>query len=66
MEEESYLKKQRIYKTIMLIILTVFLTFIVTTMYITDKYNLGENDISALLSSSNQVDIVSKSIKYRN
>ena len=66
MEEESYLKKQRIYKTIMLIILTVFLTFIVTTMYITDKYNLGENDISALLSSSNQGDSVSKSINYIN
>ena len=35
MEEERYLKRQRIYKTIMLVVLTVFITFIMTTLYIT-------------------------------
>ena len=62
--EEDYLKRQRIYKTIMLVLLTVFLTFIVTTIYITNKYNLGANEISALLSSSSSNDSLSKSINY--
>ena len=34
LEEHNYLKRQRIYKTIMLVILTVFLTYIITTIYI--------------------------------
>lgn len=64
-EEEKYLKKQRIYKTIMLVILTVFLTFILTSMYMTNKYNLEQNDISSLLSSSSSnSDSISKSIDY--
>ena len=32
--EDKYLKRQRFYKTVMLVILTVFLTFIFTTIYI--------------------------------
>ena len=36
-EEENYLKRQRIYKTIMLVVLTAFLTFILTTIYISNK-----------------------------
>lgn len=64
-EEEKYLKRQRTYKTIMLVILTVFLTFIFTTMYITNKYNLEQTDISSLLSnSSSDSDSISKSINY--
>lgn len=64
-EEERYLKRQRIYKTIMLVILTVFLTFIFTSMYMTNRYNLEQNDISSLLdSSSSNSDNISKSIDY--
>lgn len=64
-EEEKYLKRQRTYKTIMLVILTVFLTFILTTMYITNKYNLEQTDISSLLSNqSSDSDSISKSINY--
>lgn len=62
MEEEKYLKKQRIYKTIMLIILTVFLTFIITTIYIVNKYNLGQNDITTLLNSSSKNGSLSKNL----
>ena len=64
MEEEKYLKRQRIYKTIMLVILTVFLTFIITTMYIANKFNLGQTEISSLLNLSSNSDSVSKTIDY--
>lgn len=67
MEEESYLKRQRIYKTIMLVVLTAFLTFILTTIYITNKYNISDGDqtISSLFSGmSSSDDQLSKSIKY--
>ena len=62
--EEKYLKRQRIYKTIMLVILTVFITFIVTTMYISNKYglNTGTNKIS-LLTGSSESDNLTKSLK---
>lgn len=65
-EEEKYLKKQRIYKTIMLVILTIFLTFIMTSMYITKKYNLEQSNISSLLlnNSMPDSDSISKSIDY--
>lgn len=63
MEEEKYLKKQRIYKTIMLVILTVFLTFIVTTTYMANKYNLGNNDITSLIGTTSENDSISKKIK---
>lgn len=65
MEEERYLKRQRIYKTIMLVILTIFLTFIVTTIYITNKYNLDQNDASSLLSNiTSKSDSISQKINY--
>jgi len=60
--EESYLKRQRIYKTIMLVILTIFLTFILTTMYISNKNNLNSNGISSLLGSSRAGNKVANSI----
>ncbi len=67
MEEDNYLKRQRIYKTIMLVILTAFLTCILTTIYITNK-NGTSNDkqsISSLfgIESSNDNQLT-KSIKY--
>ena len=64
MEEEKYLKRQRIYKTIMLVILTVFLTFIITTMYIANKFNLVQTDISSLINLSSNSNSVSKMIDY--
>ena len=67
MEEDNYLKRQRIYKTIMLVILTAFLTCILTTIYITNT-NGTSNDkqsISSLfgIESSNDNQLT-KSIKY--
>ena len=67
MEEDNYLKRQRIYKIIMLVILTAFLTCILTTIYITNK-NGTSNDkqsISSLfgIESSNDNQLT-KSIKY--
>ena len=65
MEEDNYLKRQRIYKNIMLVILTAFLTFILTTIYMTNKNTNNTQSISSLFgiesSSDNQL---SKSIKY--
>ena len=66
MEEDNYLKRQRIYKTIMLVVLTAFLTFIFTTIYITNKYNLGDGNqtISSLFGgSSSSDDKLTKSLK---
>ena len=48
-EDEKYLKKQRIYKGIILVILTAFITFILTTAYILNKYDIG--DVNQSLSS---------------
>ena len=65
MEEEKYLKKQRVYKAIMLVILTAFLTFIFTTIYITNKYNSGNGSqtISSLFGGSSNNDKLTKSLK---
>lgn len=60
--EENYLKRERIYKTIMLVILTVFLTFIITTLYMTNKYNLTQKDISSLLNVSTTGNNISKAV----
>mgnify|MGYP001088164759 CR=1 FL=1 len=49
MEDEKYLKRQRFYKIVMLVVLTAFLTFIFTTIYITKKYNLSDDEIIDLL-----------------
>lgn len=64
MEEEKFLKRDRIYKTIMLVVLTVFLTFIFTTMYMSNKLNLEKTDISSLLNVTTEGENVSKSISY--
>ena len=66
MEDEKYLKRQRFYKIVMLVVLTAFLTFIFTTIYITKKYNLSDGDqtISSLFSSSSSSDDkLTKSLK---
>ena len=65
MEEEKYLKKQRIYNGIMLVILTAFITAILTTAYIGRKYDLGNNNnsISSLFNTSSDNN-VSTSINY--
>ena len=66
MEDEKYLKRQRFYKIVMLVVLTAFLTFIFTTIYITKKYKLSEGDqtISSLFSaSSSSDDKLTKSLK---
>lgn len=64
MEEERYLKKQRVYRTVMLIILTAFLTSIFTTVFIVNKYDLDEGNkiISSLINSSNNS--LAKTIDY--
>ena len=64
MEEEKFLKRDRIYKTIMLIVVTIFLTFTFTTIYMSNKLNLGKSDISSLLKVSPSGENVSKSISY--
>ena len=61
MEEERYLKTQRIYKTIMLVILTVFLTFIITTMYMANKYSLNKTEKGE--SISNSINTIQKVLK---
>ena len=65
MEEDKYLKRQRFYKTVMLVILTAFLTFIFTTIYLTNKYNLsdGKQTISSLFNNSSSDDKLNKSLK---
>lgn len=67
MKEENYLKRQRIYKTIMLIVLTIFLTFTLTTIYITKKIGIdGKNaDISSMLSGiTSSDDEITTYLKY--
>ena len=67
MEEDKYLKRQRFYKTIMLVVLTAFLTFILTTIYITNKNN-SNNDSQSISSifgiESSNDNQLTKSIKY--
>lgn len=58
--EEEYLKKQRVYKTIMLVALTAFITFIITTVYISNRFNLNPNNktISSILGNSKDDDLI--------
>ena len=66
MEDEKYLKRQRFYKIVMLVVLTAFLTFIFTTIYITKKYNLSDGDqtiYSLFSASSSSDDKLTKSLK---
>lgn len=51
MEENSYIKRQRVYKTIMLVILTAFITFILTSIFISNQLeNNGTTNNSSLSS----------------
>ena len=65
MEEERYLKKQRIYKTIMLVVLTIFITFIVTTFYISNKYKLstGSTPLTSIITNNSSSDKLTTSLK---
>ena len=65
-EEEKYLKKQRIYKGIMLVILTAFITFILTTAYILNKYDIGDvnQSLSSLFNNSTSDDGTSSAFTY--
>ena len=63
MEEDKYLRRQRIYKTLMLVIVTIFLTFITTTLYITNKYDSAQGMITSLLTSSKDNE-VTKTMNY--
>lgn len=60
--EEKYLKENRIYKTIMLVILTAILTFILTTIYFINKYGINQNEISSLIGYSSAGNNISNSI----
>lgn len=62
--EEKYLKRQRIYKAIMLVALTAFITCILTTAFLAKKYDIGNNALSSLLgSASNETDNLYSSLK---
>ena len=77
MGEEKYLKRQRIYKTIMLVLLTAFLTFILTTTYVSKNYNFGgrnqaitslfgNSENNELLKSINEIkEILDESYLYK-
>ena len=66
--EEKYLKRQKIYKIIMLVVLTAFITFILTTIYIANRYDLtgdtGANKVTSILKGSSEDDNLTKSLKY--
>ena len=55
MEEEKILKRQRIYKSIMLVALTAFITCIITTACLVEKYDIGNGTgvLSSLIGSTN-------------
>ena len=52
MEEEKYKKRQRIYKSIMLVAITAFLSCILTTIYLSSNYQISSSNgiISSILS----------------
>ena len=51
MEENSYIKRQRVYKTIMLVILTAFITFILTSIFISNQLESNITTNNSSLSS---------------
>ena len=66
MEEEKYLKKQRIYKTIMLVALTAFITSILTATFVVSNYDYtgGEKNISSIINhNKDENDELTSSIK---
>ena len=65
MEEDKYIKKQKVYKIIMLIVLTAFITFLVTSTYILNNFDgvNGNSTLSSLISNSNNDDELTKTLK---
>ena len=64
MEEDKYIKRQKVYKIIMLIVLTAFITFLVTSTYILNHIEgtNGNSALSSLISSSDD-DELTKTLK---
>ena len=65
MEEEKYKKRQRIYKTIMLVALTAFLTCILTSIYIFSNYEINNSNgiISSIISGDDDLTTSLKNIE---
>ena len=65
MEEEKYKKRQRIYKTIMLVALTAFLTCILTSIYIFSNYEINNSNgiISSIISGDDNLTTSLKNIE---
>ena len=65
MEEEKYKKRQRLYRAIMLVAVTMFITSILTTAYIANKFDLGTGTetIASIMGSSSDADNVTASLK---
>ena len=64
MEEDKYIKRQKVYKIIMLIVLTAFITFLVTSTYILNHIEgtNGNSVLSSLISNSDD-DELTKTLK---
>ena len=68
-EDNKYIKRQRIYKTIMLVVLTAFITCIITAGYLSSKFNLyngGETPISSLLTNMTDDSMTSQLKNIKN
>ena len=63
-EDNKYIKRQKVYKIIMLIVLTAFITFLVTTTYIINNLDgtNGDSTLSSLISNSDN-DELTKTLK---
>lgn len=68
-EDNKYIKRQRIYKTIMLVVLTAFITCIITAGYLSSKFNLSngeETPISSLLTNMTDDSMTSQLKNIKN
>ena len=61
--EEKYLKRQRMYKTIMLVALTAFITFILTAVYLDNTDSSASGTIQSLITGSSDSDNLTTSLK---
>ena len=50
MEENSYIKRQRLYKGIMLVLLTAFITFILTSIFLSNQLEKNGSSSNSLTS----------------
>ena len=66
MEEEKYVKRQRVYRVIMLVILTAFITFLVTSVLLYTYFVNNTSYIAELTSSSTTSDIETYLNKIRS